>query len=353
MLPLANRAGFTQQIFSSRIKTPAGTYVGEIGRIFYHEDTGELRISDGITPGGLPIFGGGGGTGTGTVTSVSVSTANGFSATITNPTTTPAITLHTPIIGMLKGNGTGMVAATAGSDFLAPNTYALSTGLSMNTDRILGRTDAGVGPAQEITIGNNLTLVNGVLSATTQTGGGGSATLDYYAEHGSHPVTAPAVSADGLIALGDGSLTTWTGGLTQAAGIFAHSGDAQIGSYVARQITNDDQWHEIFLDGASAQMMMPQNTTMAFTITIVARRTDSGGEGAVYELRGAVDRNISTISTRIVGHLNRTVVTEDNSAWDVTADTNTSTGAFRIWAKAVSGSTVRWVAQIQTVEVRN
>lgn len=35
-------------------------FVGEIGNIFFNIDTGELRLSDGVTPGGLPIFGGGG-----------------------------------------------------------------------------------------------------------------------------------------------------------------------------------------------------------------------------------------------------------------------------------------------------
>jgi len=38
------------------------------------------------------LEGGGGGGGTGTVTTISVVTANGISATITNETTTPALT---------------------------------------------------------------------------------------------------------------------------------------------------------------------------------------------------------------------------------------------------------------------
>ena len=32
------------------------TYVGEFGTIFYDENTGELRLSDDVTPGGLPLF---------------------------------------------------------------------------------------------------------------------------------------------------------------------------------------------------------------------------------------------------------------------------------------------------------
>lgn len=47
------------------------------------------------------------------VTSVSVASANGIAGTVTNPTTTPAITLNTTVTGLLKGNGTAISAATA------------------------------------------------------------------------------------------------------------------------------------------------------------------------------------------------------------------------------------------------
>lgn len=53
---MTNNPNTTHKIFSSRLNFPADQYVGEAGRMFYHEDTGELRLSDGITPGGLPII---------------------------------------------------------------------------------------------------------------------------------------------------------------------------------------------------------------------------------------------------------------------------------------------------------
>lgn len=59
-------------------------------------------------------------TASGTVTSVSVATANGFAGTVATATTTPAITLTTSITGVLKGNGTAISAATAGTDYVAP-----------------------------------------------------------------------------------------------------------------------------------------------------------------------------------------------------------------------------------------
>lgn len=62
-----------------------------------------------------------GGGGSGTVTSVSVVSANGFAGSVATATTTPAITISTTITGILKGNGTAISAATAGTDYLEPN----------------------------------------------------------------------------------------------------------------------------------------------------------------------------------------------------------------------------------------
>ncbi|KKR79693.1 MAG: hypothetical protein UU24_C0004G0031, partial [Candidatus Nomurabacteria bacterium GW2011_GWA2_40_9] len=64
----------------------------------------------------------GGGGGGGTVTSVSVVSANGFAGTVANSTTTPAITLTTSVAtgSMLKTLSNGLVAATAGTDYLTP-----------------------------------------------------------------------------------------------------------------------------------------------------------------------------------------------------------------------------------------
>ena len=57
------------------------------------------------------------GAGSGTVTSVSVASANGFAGSVATSTTTPAITISTSITGLLKGNGTAISAATAGTDY--------------------------------------------------------------------------------------------------------------------------------------------------------------------------------------------------------------------------------------------
>jgi hypothetical protein len=59
--------------------------------------------------------------GSGSVTTVSVVSTNGFTGSVANASTTPAITLTTSITGVLKGNGTAISAATVGTDYLAPS----------------------------------------------------------------------------------------------------------------------------------------------------------------------------------------------------------------------------------------
>jgi hypothetical protein len=100
----------------------------------------------------IPQYTGGGG-GSGTVTSVSVNSANGFGGSVANATTTPAITVTTSVTGLLKGNGTAMSAATAGTDYQAPITLT-TTGSS--------------GAA---------TLIGNTLNIPQYTGGGGSGTV--------------------------------------------------------------------------------------------------------------------------------------------------------------------------------
>lgn len=71
----------------------------------------------------------------GTVTSVSVVSANGFAGTVATATTTPAITLSTTITGVLKGNGTAISAAVAGTDYLTP-AYISDTAYGVSWDGV-------------------------------------------------------------------------------------------------------------------------------------------------------------------------------------------------------------------------
>lgn len=89
------------------------------GQVLKYNGTAWINDADAVS----------GGAGVGTVTSVSVASANGFTANVATSSSTPAITIATSISGLLKGNGTAISAAAAGTDYQAPITLT-TTGSS-------------------------------------------------------------------------------------------------------------------------------------------------------------------------------------------------------------------------------
>lgn len=122
--------------------------------------------------------------GAGTVSTVSVATANGFAGTVANPTSTPAITVSTTVTGLLKGNGTAVSAATAGSDYVAPTgSGAGLTGITQSqvsgSAPLASPAFTGTPTAPTATSGTNTTQVATTAFVTTAVaaGGGGSSAV--------------------------------------------------------------------------------------------------------------------------------------------------------------------------------
>lgn len=100
---------------------------GQLRRLPKGSDTQVLTLASGL-PSWASVS-----SGSGTVTTVSVATANGFAGTVANATTTPAITLTTSITGILKGDGTSISAATAGTDYLTASSSNTLTNKTFDT----------------------------------------------------------------------------------------------------------------------------------------------------------------------------------------------------------------------------
>ena len=62
--------------------------------------------------------------------SLSIDSANGFAGSVTS-TTTPTVTLSTTVSGIIKGNGTSLLAATPGVDYLTPTAGTASWALNV------------------------------------------------------------------------------------------------------------------------------------------------------------------------------------------------------------------------------
>ena len=144
----------------------------------------------------------------GSVTSVSVVSANGLAGTVATATTTPAITLSTTVTGVVKGNGTALSAAVAATDYVAPSAYASANGLTMATARLLGRTTASTGAAEEISVAGGLTLSGGTLTGTSGTVTSVTGTAPVVSSGGA----TPAISMPAATTSVNGYLTStdWT-----------------------------------------------------------------------------------------------------------------------------------------------
>lgn len=144
-----------QKIKSGRIITvQAPAYVGEKGTIFYDEDTPELRLSDGYTPGGILFTSGGGGTGTYTLVTATtvrlggvkiganiIVAADGTISVAPNPTALSALTNDTGYIttaslqwNAITGKPTFATVSTSGSYNDLTNKPVIPTAVSSLTN---------------------------------------------------------------------------------------------------------------------------------------------------------------------------------------------------------------------------
>jgi hypothetical protein len=172
----------------------------------------------------------GAGSGSGTVNSVSgTGTVNGITLTgtvtssgsLTLGGTLSNVSLSTQVTGTLPvaNGGTGATdAGTARSNLSAAASGAVgSSGLTMSTARMLGRTTASAGAIEEITIGTGLTLSAGTLSSTASGGtvtsvaaSGGTTGLTFT---GSPITSSGTLTLSGTLAVANGG----TGATTASA----------------------------------------------------------------------------------------------------------------------------------------
>ena len=166
------------------------------GQLLIGNSTGNTLTKASLTAGsGVTITPGAGsieiaftGPGSGSVTSTSVVSANGFAGTVATATSTPAITLSTSVTGVLKGNGTAISAATAGTDYLAPPSGTAI--LKANSGGALANATAGtdyVAPATATTF------------TATQTFTGSSSATAIVLNDAAEVATVSATAATGTI----------------------------------------------------------------------------------------------------------------------------------------------------------
>ncbi|MEH6483017.1 MULTISPECIES: DUF2793 domain-containing protein [Pseudomonas] len=207
---------------------------------------------------------------------------------------------------------------------------------------------------QSAVLGGGSNTASGILSCVL----GGTACVasgNYSSALGGGTNTA---SGDYSIALG-GFYTT-TRGLygveARANGRFSVLGDAQRSRVILRCATTNATPVVASADGSSAsasnQLVMPNNSAYSFSGRIVAR-SSATGDCASYRIDGTIRRGASAASTEMVSTVTPIVVSADSGAsgWSISATADTTRGGLAITVTGAASTSIKWVADIETVEV--
>ena len=154
-------------------------------------------------------------------------------------------------------------------------------------------------------------------------------------------------------ASGHESLSYLIGQRAHAITKFSSVGDAQYSRVILHGETTNATITEIFID-SSDLLVLPASRTWAFYIQIVARQTAGGsgtvGDSGIYEVLGGIKRDASN-NTALVGIITKTVVAEDQAAWDVDVDADDTSESLRIRVTGEVDKTIHWVATVHLTEV--
>lgn len=366
-------------------------------------DVNGFSIANGINP--VVISGNGYPTITGT--SGQVLTTDGAGLTSWQSPASGAITL----IGDVTGAGLSPVTTTISNTTVTPGSYGSSSSVATFTVNSQGRLTAAGNASISITpaqaglgnVTNSLQVINAGGAPSIRQGTGvpvGADTLGalyvdrditngdgiYYYDGSSWTVVATKPNlydekvngfvspvADGLdsVALGSGAetqsgannslaiglqaLARTPYGVVQAGGRFASNGDAQVGRYTLRTHTISNVPTEMFIDGTagSVRLVLPDDATWTFRITVTGHRTDLGNGHAGYTASGVIYRGSGAATTSIQGSVNKVVLSESNPSWDINISADNINGSLRILVTGENAKTIRWVALVETVEVTN
>ena len=165
--------------------------------------------------------------------------------------------------------------------------------------------------------------------------------------------TGTSASATNSEAHGSGSIARVYGEVATSAGSFATIGDAQHGEYNMRISTTTATQTEAFLDGASARLVLPNNSAYMFVADIVCRRTDATGTVGAWTVSGLIFRDATAATTALQGAASKTTIAKSVSTMDVACSADTTNGSLKVAVTGVASQTIRWSIHIRTQEVTN
>lgn len=167
-------------------------------------------------------------------------------------------------------------------------------------------------------------------------------------------LSAAAISSTSITALSSTANTF----IETPTTFFVSQGDAQNRRFVMRnQTTLDGTPTSLYIDGSSILAKIPTNTIWHVNARVVCRTDSASAKYAAFERKCLINRNSSLSSTSILGPVQ--VIGSDIGSdtgsppvgWDVNLYADSTNGALDIKVTGTDSDTIRWVAEINLVEV--
>ncbi|RJG10902.1 DUF2793 domain-containing protein [Pseudomonas cavernicola] len=146
------------------------------------------------------------------------------------------------------------------------------------------------------------------------------------------------------------------GAAARASGRFSVQGDAQRERFTLRRATADATAAVLSANNgapiATNQITLPDSSAYGFAGRVVARASATG-DCASWEFKGTIKRGANAAATALVAAVTPTLVAGDSgaSAWAIAVTADTTNGALAITVTGVAATNIKWVADIETVEV--
>jgi hypothetical protein len=161
------------------------------------------------------------------------------------------------------------------------------------------------------------------------------------------------------VAIGTRAKSEVQGKIAYASGRFSTEGDAQAGQYILRSDTTDATAEALTTTNNTAsannQIILPNESAMTFTGTVVVREDASDGDDyAGWEIKGVIMRQGQASDTALgVGIVNSLYHTSGLANAAVALSADTTNGGLKIQVTGIASTNLNWVATVHTSEVVN
>lgn len=193
-----------------------------------------------------------------------------------------------------------------------------------------------------ITLGGSASSATGSYSGVLS-GYGGQATGSYSAVIGGYNVS---VSVHGKVASGVAGNVSGTVGAAQSGTLTLVRNTANNTPTV---LTSDN-----LTPGASNQLVLSNNQSMAVTGRVIAQRkgSESTTSTAAWEFKGVIRRGANAASTALVAAVTPTLIAADAdaAAWTIAVTADTTNGALAVTVTGETSKNIRWVCTLESTE---